>query len=51
MKYFISHSSKNLHYGESIVQLLIDIGVPHDDIIFTSKSGFEFQKVKIYSNG
>lgn len=44
MKYFISHSSKNFHYGESIVQLLIDIGVPHDDIIFTSKSGFGIPK-------
>jgi len=44
MKYFISHSSKNFHYGESIVQLLIDIGVSHEDIIFTSKSGFGIPK-------
>lgn len=44
MKYFISHSSKNACYGEEIVQLLINLGVPSDKIIFTSKSGFGIPK-------
>lgn len=44
MKYFISHSSKDSFYGESLVQLLINIGIPHDNIIFTSKSGFGIPK-------
>ncbi|TMN22693.1 toll/interleukin-1 receptor domain-containing protein [Lentibacillus cibarius] len=44
MKFFISHSSKDFKYGDAIVQLLKDIGVPQQNIIFTSKSGHGIPK-------
>ena len=44
MKIFISHSSKDSQLGNIILQLLLDIGVSHDDIIYTSKSGFGIPK-------
>ncbi|MEQ6118400.1 toll/interleukin-1 receptor domain-containing protein [Reichenbachiella sp. MALMAid0571] len=36
MKIFISHSSRNKNYGDLIVQLLRDLGIKEDEIIFTS---------------
>ena len=36
MKLFISHSSKNGDYGNALLSLLIDIGVPHRSITYTS---------------
>lgn len=44
MDIFISHSSKDNKYGEIIVQLLIDIGVNRNEIVYTSKSGFGIPK-------
>ncbi|MBT2217117.1 hypothetical protein KK120_14915 [Virgibacillus dakarensis] len=46
MKFFISHSSKNFKYGEAIVQLLMDVGMPQKNIIFTSKVGYGIPKGK-----
>lgn len=36
MKLFISHSSKNANYGDALLSLLIEIGVPHKSITYTS---------------
>lgn len=36
MKIFISHSSKDKFYGQKLVELLINVGVKKDEIIFTS---------------
>lgn len=36
MKIFISHSSTDKFYGQQLVELLINVGVEKDDIIFTS---------------
>ena len=36
MKLFLSHSSKDVDYGNALVDLLISIGVKSDKIIFTS---------------
>lgn len=44
MKIFISHSSKDSEYGKALVQLLRDIGIPHQDIIFTSEPGYGIPK-------
>lgn len=44
MKIFISHSSKDKKYGECILQLLLDIGISSNDIVFTSKPGFGIPK-------
>ncbi|MGM8216274.1 toll/interleukin-1 receptor domain-containing protein [Bacillaceae bacterium W0354] len=46
MKFFISHSSKDSDYGDAIVQLLVEIGVPQENIIFTSKAGYGIPKGK-----
>lgn len=40
MKIFISHSSKNSHYGDALVKLLSGLGVAHENIIFTSDSSY-----------
>lgn len=40
MKIFISHSSKNVDYGQAIVDLLVAIGVNSEQIIFTSNDAF-----------
>jgi hypothetical protein len=40
MNIFISHSSKNLAYGQAIVDLLVAVGVSSDQIIFTSNDAF-----------
>jgi hypothetical protein len=40
MKIFISHSSKNVNYGQAIVDLLVAIGVNSEQIIFTSNDAF-----------
>lgn len=40
MNIFISHSSKDKQFGEVIVQLLLDIGVPKTNITFTSLKAF-----------
>lgn len=40
MKFFISHSSKDVKYGNALVRLLLDVGVPSRQIIFTSKPGY-----------
>lgn len=44
MKIFISHSSKDSDYGKALVQLLRDIGISHQDIIFTSEPGYGIPK-------
>jgi len=44
VKIFISHSSKDKKYGECILQLLLDIGISSNDIVFTSKPGFGIPK-------
>lgn len=36
MQIFISHSSKNMNYGNALVDLLIAVGINGNDIIFTS---------------
>lgn len=40
MKIFISHSSKNKNYGEKLVDLLRNIGVKENEIIFTSNTAY-----------
>ncbi|AWG23381.1 hypothetical protein FFWV33_18520 [Flavobacterium faecale] len=40
MKIFISHSSKNLNYGQAIVDLLVAVGINSEQIIFTSNDAF-----------
>ena len=40
MKIFISHSSKNEHYGNALVKLLRAVGVAADDIVFTSNPAY-----------
>lgn len=40
MKIFISHSSKNVKYGQAIVDLLVAVGVNSEQIIFTSNDAF-----------
>jgi hypothetical protein len=40
MKIFISHSSKNKFYGDKLVDLLRNIGVKENEIIFTSNSAY-----------
>jgi hypothetical protein len=40
MKIFISHSSKNVNYGQAIVDLLVAVGVNSEQIIFTSNDAF-----------
>jgi len=40
MKIFISHSSKNKIYGEKLVDLLRNIGVKENEIIFTSNTAY-----------
>lgn len=40
MKIFISHSSENKNYGEILVELLKDIGIKNEEIIFTSNAAY-----------
>src|SRR5690554_2159767 len=40
MKIFISHSSKNEDYGNALVDLLINVGIKGEQIIFTSNDAF-----------
>lgn len=40
MKIFISHSSKDAHYGKALVELLTSLGIAHDSITFTSDSAY-----------
>lgn len=40
MKIFISHSSKNVDYGNALVNLLTGIGISGDQIIFTSNDAY-----------
>jgi hypothetical protein len=40
MKIFISHSSSNKDYGELIVELLRNLGLKEDEIIFTSNVAY-----------
>lgn len=40
MKIFISHSSKNKFYGDKLVDLLRNIGIKEDEIIFTSNTAY-----------
>lgn len=46
MNFFISHSSKDIKYGEAVLQLLLDVGVLQHQIIFTSKAGYGIPKGK-----
>ncbi|WP_373892940.1 toll/interleukin-1 receptor domain-containing protein [Virgibacillus natechei] len=46
MNFFVSHSSKDFEYGDSIVQLLRDIGIPQQNITFTSKPGYGIPRGK-----
>lgn len=40
MKIFISHSSVNKEYGDSLVELLRGVGVNEDEIIFSSNTAY-----------
>ncbi|MEK6485760.1 toll/interleukin-1 receptor domain-containing protein [Myroides odoratimimus] len=40
IKIFISHSSKNVNFGQAIVDLLLAVGVNSSQIIFTSNDAF-----------
>jgi hypothetical protein len=40
MKIFISHSSKNKFYGDKLVELLRNVGVKENEIIFTSNAAY-----------
>lgn len=40
MKIFISHSSENKNYGAILVELLKDIGIKNEEIIFTSNAAY-----------
>lgn len=40
MKIFISHSSKNKFYGDKLVDLLRNVGVKENEIIFTSNTAY-----------
>lgn len=40
MKLFISHSSKNRNYGDALLSLLTEIGVPHTGITYTSNTAY-----------
>lgn len=40
MKIFISHSSKDVEYGNALVDLLIGVGINGDHIIFTSNDAY-----------
>jgi len=40
MKIFISHSSKNENYGNALVDLLIEVGISGEQIIFTSNDAY-----------
>ena len=40
MKIFISHSSKNEDYGNALVDLLINVGVSGEQVIFTSNDAY-----------
>lgn len=37
---FISHSSKNVNYGNALVELLLGLGIKDDQIIFTSNTAY-----------
>jgi tetratricopeptide (TPR) repeat protein len=58
-KIFISHSRKDMQLGETIVQLLLDIGIKEEQIVFTSNpkygiplgySIFRYLKEQIHNN-
>lgn len=40
MKIFISHSSKNAKYGNALVDLLTEVGINGEEIIFTSNDAY-----------
>jgi len=40
MKIFISHSSKNVNYGNALVELLTGIGIKSEQIVFTSNTAY-----------
>ncbi|MFI0426888.1 MAG: toll/interleukin-1 receptor domain-containing protein [Flavobacterium sp.] len=40
MKIFISHSSQNKNYGNSLVELLRSLGIKENEIIFTSNTAY-----------
>jgi hypothetical protein len=40
MKIFISHSSRNKLYGDKLVDLLRNVGIKEDEIIFTSNTAY-----------
>ena len=40
MKIFISHSSKNKFYGDRLVELLRNVGLKENEIIFTSNTAY-----------
>lgn len=40
MKIFISHSSRNKDYGTLLVELLRNLGIKEDEIIFTSNVAY-----------
>lgn len=40
MKIFISHSSKNKFYGDKLVELLRNVGVKENEIIYTSNTAY-----------
>jgi len=40
MKIFISHSSKDIEFGNALVELLIGVGINGDHIIFTSNEAY-----------
>lgn len=41
MRIFISHASKDSVYGRELVKLLLYVGVPKDNIVFTSQPGYD----------
>jgi len=40
MKIFISHSSRNKFYGDKLVELLRNVGIKENEIIFTSNTAY-----------
>ena len=40
MKIFISHSSKNYFYGDKLVDLLRNVGIKENEIIYTSNTAY-----------
>jgi hypothetical protein len=40
MKIFISHASANKAYGDALLELLLGLNVPHEQIIYTSNAAY-----------